>query len=146
MKTCGKCKQEKELDQFHLSKNRGYQAWCIECRKKTDKEYWEKRKQDKDKMEKKKEYNLSRRENMRKYLYEYFSSHPCVDCGEKDPIVLTFDHISGKKSFTISLEAQKGTIENIKKEIEKCEVRCANCHLRKTAKDFKWYKFNRSVA
>lgn len=32
------------------------------------------------------------------------------------------------------------SIENIFLEIEKCEVRCANCHLIKTARDFRWYQ------
>ena len=30
--------------------------------------------------------------------------------------------------------------EKIKKEIEKCDVRCANCHIKKTIKQLKWYK------
>lgn len=29
--------------------------------------------------------------------------------------------------------------ENILKEIEKCQVLCANCHRIKTARDYKWY-------
>jgi 5-methylcytosine-specific restriction endonuclease McrA len=28
----------------------------------------------------------------------------------------------------------------LKNEIEKCQILCANCHLRKTANDFNWYK------
>lgn len=34
------------------------------------------------------------------YLIEYFALHPCVDGGERDPLVLEFDHI-GPKRFTI---------------------------------------------
>src|SRR5690242_12009021 len=32
-----------------------------------------------------------RREN-RILLFEYVSTHPCVDCGERDVLVLEFDH------------------------------------------------------
>jgi hypothetical protein len=144
-KLCNKCKEEKELSQFHTCKKRGYQLWCKSCRKELDKKYWSKRSQDAEKMQQKKEYNVSRKEKMRKYLYEYFLTHSCVDCGEKDPMVLTFDHV-GNKAFNISDRATKGNLEEISEEIKKCEVRCANCHMRKTAKDFNWYTYRYSLA
>ena len=46
------------------------------------------------------------------FLLDYLSAAPCVDCGERDPVVLDFDHVGP--------------------EIARCEVRCANCHRRRT--------------
>ena len=67
------------------------------------------------------------------YLLEYFASHPCRDCGETDPIVLEFDH-RGDKLFNIGSELRHRNWPSILAEIEKCEVVCANCHKRRTAK------------
>ncbi len=71
---------------------------------------------------------------------EYLESHPCITCGETDPIVLDFDHRdSSTKIKAIShMMAFAGT-DTIKAEIAKCDVRCANCHRRKTAIELNWY-------
>ena len=66
------------------------------------------------------------------YLIEYFKSHPCVDCGETDPVVLEFDHL-GKKSFTVADGMKDKSWTAVLREIEKCEVVCVNCHRRRTA-------------
>jgi hypothetical protein len=53
-------------------------------------------------------------------------------------VVLTFDHL-GDKLFSISSRIGCGNLPKLIEEIGKCVVRCANCHMRKTAKDFNWY-------
>jgi len=79
------------------------------------------------------------REANRRYIFEYLLDHPCVDCGESNPLVLEFDHVREKKRFSISSVMNSTySIATIKKEIAKCEVRCANCHRRKTAKERRW--------
>jgi len=34
----------------------------------------------------------------------------------------------------------KSTKDGLQKECKKCEVRCVNCHMRKTAKEQNWFK------
>jgi len=73
-------------------------------------------------------------------LLSYLLEHPCVDCGESDPIVLDFDHSRGVKRECIArmLSCAWSTIVL---EIEKCDVVCANCHRRRTAKRHgRWMK------
>jgi hypothetical protein len=71
------------------------------------------------------------KQRAREYVAEYFATHPCTDCGESDPVVLTFDHIPGEhiKRGNISDMIQNGLgLETIKSEIAKTEVVCYNCH------------------
>lgn len=75
----------------------------------------------------------------RAFIREYLSTHPCVDCGETRWEVLEFDHIKDKK-YSISNMIAKSSIATLSAEIEKCEVRCANCHRLKTMKQFNHYK------
>jgi hypothetical protein len=78
----------------------------------------------------------------RKFLLEYLKSHPCIDCGERNPIVLEFDHkATHKKEYTIAnMTGSSYSLEKIKAEVSKCDVRCANCHRIKTANDLNWFK------
>ena len=68
------------------------------------------------------------------YVFHYLSSHPCVDCPEGDPVCLDFDHVRGTKQNPISRMVFMGmSVAAIQKEIEKCEVRCSNCHRKRHA-------------
>ena len=72
------------------------------------------------------------RQRIRDWLLAYLIEHPCVDCGEADPIVLEFDH-RGDKAFNLGSAARsRRGLASIQAEVAKCDVRCANCHRRKT--------------
>jgi hypothetical protein len=82
----------------------------------------------------------------RPLLLAYLLDHPCVDCGETDPVVLDFDHRdpSTKRNEVARLAATKPWPQ-VLAEIAKYDVRCANCHRGKTAKQFGWRKLLRSA-
>ncbi len=75
---------------------------------------------------------------IRAKMFEFLSVNPCVDCGEKDPIVLEFDHCDPKSKFKLVSKMLSGhySWESVQKEMKKCEIRCANCHRRKTYAQF----------
>lgn len=75
-------------------------------------------------------------------MRKYVRTHPCVDCGEKDWRVLEFDHRNRtmKKAAVSNLITQGISIDRIEQEIAQCDVRCANCHRRRTIKQLGWYK------
>jgi hypothetical protein len=78
-------------------------------------------------------------------LYAYLSTHPCLDCGQTDIRVLEFDHVRGDKILDIAKLLDRAiSWSTIEAEIAKCEVRCANCHRRKTLERGKWWRFGRS--
>ena len=81
----------------------------------------------------------------RQYVAEYLAEHHCVDCGEGDPVKLQFDHRDpAAKEILVSTLIKGGySMKRLKAEISKCDVRCANCHSLKTAKEQRWYLYER---
>lgn len=72
------------------------------------------------------------------YIVEYLRSHPCVDCGNDDIRVLQFDHrdMVGQQAKRVS--EYMNSFGRMVKEIEKCDVRCANCHMIRTFEQLGW--------
>jgi hypothetical protein len=70
----------------------------------------------------------------RRQRWDYLLAHPCVDCGEADPVVLEFDHRGNKRAQIVDLMRKHASWTDVLAEIQKCDVRCANCHRRRTAK------------
>lgn len=79
-------------------------------------------------------FDRAQRLKIQAFILEYLLDHPCLDCGEADPIVLEFDHRDpATKTFAIgAFHIRRSGMVAVKAEIEKCDVRCANCHRRKT--------------
>lgn len=72
-----------------------------------------------------------RRAELRVWLYEYKQGHcACSRCGEGHPAALDFHHTdAADKEMSVSQMVAYGyAVENIRAEIDKCEVLCANCH------------------
>ncbi len=75
------------------------------------------------------------------YVRNYLKTHPCVDCNESNPVVLKFDHVRGIKDIPIAKAIRRQfSITRLQREIDKCDVRCANCHRIKTAGELHWFR------
>lgn len=144
---CNTCEQEKSLDTdfFWKNKKKGTKRYmCIECVRAYNREHYKNNK--KAYINRALKRNKEDRIKYREFIWKYLSENPCVDCGENDPLVLEFDHRdSESKKFVISRPPTKSNLSVIREEIAKCDVRCANCHRRRTAKQQDWYKKFRSM-
>lgn len=157
MKICPRCKDDKLLSEFNsegryckVCHNEKGREWRVKNKEKylaTQKRECENRKLKREGREitvyNSKNFSSSatfyiKRRRLRNTLWvlEHFRTHPCVDCGNTDLLVLEFDHVRGKKEFNVGEMVQRGmSLAKIKKEVTKCDVRCANCHTKKTAKE-----------
>lgn len=139
MKTCPGCNTSKSLSEFRENKSKkdGVQGYCILCDKQKQAIWYQKNKE--KCVAKAHTRNKENREENRQYIIEHLKQNPCVVCGEKDIVVLEFDHLRDKKC-NVSKLVGGYSLELVKEEVSKCQVLCANCHKRKTAKDYNWYK------
>jgi hypothetical protein len=129
MKKCSTCKEEKSFNEFHKNSSKidGLQQECKTCCKLRDKKYYIKYGNE-SYQKRSKQYSQRNKEFIKRYK-QLFGK--CIDCGITDYRVLQFDHTKNK-SYNISDMAQSNSIQLIKNEIRKCEIRCANCHQIKT--------------
>jgi hypothetical protein len=82
-----------------------------------------------------------RREQNRREILAYLAAHPCVDCGNSNAVVLEFDHRDpAGKEWDVGRMIVRMRWPRVLAEIGKCDVRCVNCHRRRTAREFHWAK------
>jgi hypothetical protein len=130
---CGRCGEVKPIESFNWRRRAIGQRdnMCRACRAAYHHEHYSANKirYITQARERKRALALERTE----WLLRYFEDHPCQDCGETDAIVLEFDH-RRDKAFNIGSVLPYRNWESILAEIEKCDVVCANCHRRRTAR------------
>ena len=73
-------------------------------------------------------------------VLQRLSEEACVDCGIADPLVLQFDHLQSKTKDLACLVRSACSPQRLISQLDKCEVRCANCHRRRSAIQGGWFR------
>lgn len=145
MKRCSSCHEIKSLHDFSWKhKSRGILTHCCRaCQREYCKAHY--RRNSRKHNQRRYANQLAYKERNRDYVVIYLLTHPCIDCGESDPLVLDFDHVRGSKYCTVSRMISTGfSISRLQTEMAKCVVRCSNCHRRKTSHELAWFKNRRA--
>jgi hypothetical protein len=135
-KICNKCSLLKDISNFSFkNKELGQRSsTCSSCHIEYRKSHYEENKE--LYIEKSKNWRLARKIE----FYRWLQKQRCKDCGNEDFRVLEFDHLYDKE-FQISEKLGKVSLEVLKKEIDKCEIVCGNCHKIRTAERGNFYNY-----
>jgi hypothetical protein len=131
LRWCSRCAGFRPASCFNRHPT-GRQWWCRDCFK----AYYAGRRG--DHRRRNNALKAIRVEAAQSLVLAYLRSHPCLDCGKVNPIVLEFDHV-GTKRAEVSTLVRRGVREPVLlAEIARCGVVCANCHRRRTARRGRW--------
>ena len=147
VKKCYKCKKNVPVTDFNKNKARkdSLQTECITCQRQTSKQYYS---SNKKRCIEVISINKRRRalENYIEIITKYLNV-PCTDCKMVyHPASMVFDHKVGSvkniyRNQGVNYLIRDGySKKSVKEEIDKCDVRCQNCHYLKTSKDYKYWK------
>lgn len=126
-KSCSKCGQELPITEFRWrNKTKGLlHSQCKNCEKARDKIHYQENKERRENV--KATANLQKDRNIA--LVEQARKCGCLKCGEKRTYVLEFHHRNpNEKVNTLAHMIKSSSEANLKAELEKCDVLCANCH------------------
>lgn len=77
--------------------------------------------------------SFARRKERTDKLNAYKLSKGCIDCGyAENPVALDFDHRDPEQKIRKIAEMRNYSWKRILAELDKCDIRCANCHRIKT--------------
>lgn len=131
LRRCGRCGHQLPPECFNRLRE-GRQWWCRSCfaayfRARGD-------------LHRQQSYaaKVVRMQALREHVLDHLRHTPCVDCGERDPVVLEFDHVGEKVSSISKLVSDGASRTAVDTEIARCEVVCTNCHRRRTARRGGW--------
>jgi hypothetical protein len=128
-KTCTKCGLPKDENEFGWERPGHRHAACKPCRVDERMVSYEGNKE--KELKYKWERQVAKREEACLYVFTYLTQHPCQECGESDPLVLTFHHVCGTKKNNVSQMVNQGySLRAIQEEISKTIILCANCHMK----------------
>jgi hypothetical protein len=140
-KSCSRCGVNKPLDEFPIknAKTGLRRVWCRDCCRAYGREHYRHNKA--IYIRKARQRQPEDRARVRSAIADYLRAHPCVDCGERDILLLDFDHRDGSlKRASVSRLVGTGSVRLVMTEIAKCDVRCGNCHRKRTAAQQNWRK------
>jgi len=163
-KTCNTCGESKRLADFAIIRRKlraanpkRYSNKCKECTRapsaattdpnfKPDRKRRRKRKVGvslEEARKTKRDYQRRARRATRIKCLEYLAEKGCCKCGNRDPRVLEFDHLSrrakAKAIATLLSSGYSWASEKLRTEIRKCRVICANCHRLHTVVQREYY-------
>jgi len=122
---CSVCKQEKDECNFNFKdKSKGKRrTTCKICSREQSRQHYENNK------EYYSDRNKKYREKIDNEWNEFKNGLKCCRCGESHIACIVFHHKDPcEKEYTIANKSKRYRLEYIKKELEKCEILCANCH------------------
>ena len=131
VRTCSRCGYDLPVESFNRHRD-GLQWWCRSCFAAYFRERGDTHRRQSHAAK------LARQRVLRAAILEHLLCHPCVDCGETDPVVLEFDHVADKSASISVLLSSTATRKAVDAEIARCEVVCTNCHRRRTAARAGW--------
>jgi hypothetical protein len=114
MKICSKCGENKPKIEFHKN-GKWLQSLCKPCQYKTKDEH----------------------SRNRKLQCINYAGGKCKDCGREHflPAVYNFHHINPTKKIFSLNKAGSISWEKTKKELDNCDLLCANCHITRQAQE-----------
>lgn len=125
---CYQCHEEKPLDDFPWkNKTQGKRhELCKACQRLRSATHYAANK------ERYAEATRKRKEAARQAVRD-LKEVPCADCGTEYPYyVMDFDHVRGEKISNVSRMAAIAANAQLREEVAKCDVVCANCHRERT--------------